>query len=207
MIRRLLITGCPRSGNTVMLYAMAGGFDAVPLPGEAVPRVPPFGLSRVVGKMPSAVEHIEPMLHHDPELFVVLMLRDPRDVLASRNFYDETRPWLRSDARWVQAAEVILALSHHPRVQVVRYEELVTDPDTVQQRLASALQWDVVTPWSIGPSGWPTPTTANEKAMWGVRPFDTKSVGQWRTTTDAAPLSDAARDLANRLGYEVGRKT
>ena len=73
----------------------------------------------------------------------ILVIRDPRDVIASVNFgvrytgMGELRPILYTLRAWRKS--VALALAGHPRVRVVRYEALAARPDATLRTLLEAL--------------------------------------------------------------------
>src|SRR4029453_7674218 len=77
-------------------------------------------------------------LRFDRHFHIICMLRDPRDVVTSRHRHDMTRYWapLRLWKRNLRHAKTIF---DHPRVILVRYEDLVTKPDKVQADIARRL--------------------------------------------------------------------
>lgn len=79
---------------------------------------------------------------------VVLILRDPRDVLASMRggrgeaFVGPARPLLHDARCWRRSAAYALGLGNDPRCHVVHYEELARQPEAVLARLTEALGLD-----------------------------------------------------------------
>lgn len=77
---------------------------------------------------------------------VVLILRDPRDVLASmrggrgEEFVGPARPLLHDLRCWRRSAAYALALGDQPRCHVIRYEDLVRRPEGVLGELVEALE-------------------------------------------------------------------
>lgn len=65
---------------------------------------------------------------------VLLIVRDPRDVVTSLNhgsgeaWGGRAKPTLFNVRHWRKSVAVALSYRDHPRVQVVRYEDLVADP-------------------------------------------------------------------------------
>ena len=102
------------------------------------------GKPRVGDKDPRAVEFLPLMAHHWPAAHVVHVVRDPRDVLASKKkaawsrhrssvthgFVNrvQLRAGRRSGPRWYGA-----------RYHEVAYEELIADPETTLRRLTGRL--------------------------------------------------------------------
>jgi hypothetical protein len=100
----------------------------------------------------------------------------------------------------------IAALQDHPRYLVVRYEDLVHDPDAVQRRIAGA--FDFLAPRGLF-SRFPDGADVHERAqvsLNGVRSIDTTSLQRWR---DQLPRirgelirHPEMQDWLLRLGYE-----
>ena len=61
-------------------------------------------------------------------------MRDPRDVIVSRHGQDRERYWT-SLRIWKQRLPIVRALSGHDRFLLVRYEDLVADPDRVERHI------------------------------------------------------------------------
>jgi len=80
----------------------------------------------------------------------ILIVRDPRDVLASlnhgrgREFGGELRPTLFNVRSWRKSVAFGLAMESHPRFVRCRYEDLVADPVSALSAAASALAIDAV---------------------------------------------------------------
>ena len=76
---------------------------------------------------------------------VVLVLRDPRDVLASLNhgagaqWAGAPKPTLFNLRHWRKSVALALAFASHPGLAVVRYEELLRAPERALATLASFL--------------------------------------------------------------------
>lgn len=75
----------------------------------------------------------------------MLIVRDPRDVLASLNhgrgatFAGSPKPTLFNLRSWRKSVAYAFALDGHARFQWCRYEDLVRDPEGVVRRIATAL--------------------------------------------------------------------
>ena len=147
---RVHITGAARSGTTLMLALMLTCFD---IDGGMARetrlwRAPVRGRRIVLTKQP-ADENLALFLSRlDPKLHVIYMLRDPREVIVSRHGTDPNRYWTNLRA-W---RESVAAASRHTgqrRLHIVRYEDLLNDPDTVQQALCKAMPFlRIVQPFS-----------------------------------------------------------
>jgi hypothetical protein len=130
-------------------------------------------------KRPADLYAIGPRLRWDPDFYAVCLMRDPRDVIVSRHGNDPDRYW--SSLRvWKQRLPKVRAFSDHPRFHLVRYEELVIDPEGVGRRLVDRLPFlEMVRPFGEFPAI-ATPSATALEALGPVRPFDTTSVGNWK---------------------------
>jgi hypothetical protein len=120
-------------------------------------------------------------------MFVINVVRDPRDVLTSskrghEGFYVELTRWRQS----VEATEAVLqALQGHPHLLTLRYEDVMRDADRVAALLMERTGLQLrphVTSWAqlkdnISALG---QTVDRASAMHGLRNLDTSSVGRWR---------------------------
>ena len=115
------------------------------------------GATRAVEHTPRTIFHLREVLELLPEAQAIVVLRDPRAVLASQKhkwrsaFLDggfPRRERLRLRAGYHPVTTTVLwrgatlaaeRLSGHPRVQIVRFEELVASPWTVVDRLCAFL--------------------------------------------------------------------
>jgi hypothetical protein len=158
-IQRIHIVGCARSGTTMLHLAMAC-FDRVILcPTESKAPYPYFRerieLGLRLGAVPGPKHYVTKrgFEWHKPDrvaellrwtlwenIGIIHLVRDPRDVLVSRASSLPNGPYVWYD-RWydsIRAADSIFeALVSHPRKIIVRYEDIVLQPEAVQQRIAS----------------------------------------------------------------------
>ena len=112
-------------------------------------------------------------------LYAIYMLRDPRDMVVSRHGADAKRYWA-SLKYWKTYTPYARRLDSHSRFIMVRYEDLVAQPDAVQAHLMERMPFLV----SRGPFSQyhelAQPSEAAMKALRGVRPVSSASVGSWR---------------------------
>jgi hypothetical protein len=123
---------------------------------------------------------VEPALRRLPRLFVVVMIRDPRDIVCSRHRADPDRYWCGLNY-WKAYVPWIRRLSGHPRVTVVRYEDLVSDPDGVQELLMRSMPWLVRRAPFHEFHGHARASARSSAALGGVRPVSRSSIGNWRS--------------------------
>jgi len=115
----------------------------------------------------------------DPNLYVIYVTRDPRDVIVSRHgksedmYYSNIRLWreLHACAR---------SLFGHDRFLNIRYEDFVNNPDATQSQITAKFPW---LEKQHKFSEYHEHAQVSEKskvAMRGVRPIGPTSVGVWR---------------------------
>jgi hypothetical protein len=125
------------------------------------------------------------------EVLTIDLVRDPRDVLASRRAFTAggTEDWAR-DAR-VVAAELTARLDEldaRPPDLRLRYEDLVGDLEATAQLLAARLDVDL------------DPRSVDRPAEHVTTPSAAASVGRWRRDLSSAEADDLS-SVAERLGY------
>lgn len=206
--RRLHVVGCHRSGTTLMTELLGNCFD---IDGRAEHEQGlwepiPDGHRVYLTKKPPDTVRIHRVFLMDPELYVIAMIRDPRGVISSRH---DSKPgvYFSSFWRWERYMEAIAALQDHPRYLTVRYEDLVADPDAVQDRVARAFGFLHMTGrFSRFPEG----AEVHERArvsLNGVRSVDRSSLERWRQELPRIKgellRNPQMADWLVRLGYET----
>lgn len=91
------------------------------------------GKSVLVEKTPRHIEVLDRVRKVAPETKMMLMVRDGRDVSASlfKRFANEED----SVGRWITANEVVRAAESDPNVAIIRYEDLIVQPEAELRRL------------------------------------------------------------------------
>ena len=79
---------------------------------------------------------------------IIFMVRDPRDVFLSDHGLKPVQPWVEDPQRWIDNAISLKNLENHPRVIPVKFEELLTKANEVQEKVAQALYLETVVPFS-----------------------------------------------------------
>lgn len=136
---RLHITGCHRSGTTLITEMIAACFQYNGRCEHEQSVFEPIEHKEGVylSKKPSDITHIKRILLNDPKLHVIYMLRDPRSVITSIH-PSKSDIYFASFERWQRYEIAANALKDHPRFIVLRYEALINDPDREQQKIAQA---------------------------------------------------------------------
>ncbi len=181
--KRIYVMGCGRSG-TWLLTSMFSSFSNVALVSKELP-VEYFGVLKahadaaalVIKRNNRSYERVEDI---PAQIGIIWIVRHPFDVLTShnpmsgRNYHIE--PW-----RFLgeMLALQYLIGSKRPGLQVVKYEDLVRDPASVQQKIATHFGLSVEFPPNEIASRFRPPAEA-ERAMHGVRDIDLASVSRYK---------------------------
>jgi hypothetical protein len=182
MFKHLHIVACsPRSGTTLLHEAMVTCFKVDKHYDHEVR----FNLVEaedgqiVVTKRPKDTMYM-PEVIDDPDLFVVYVMRDPRDVIVSRHgknkemYYSNIRLWRELHGYARQIAD-------HDRFLQVGYEEFVSNPDAVQDQIAAKFPWLQQLHKFSEYHEHANVSEKSKLAMNDVRPIAPTSVGKWKS--------------------------
>jgi hypothetical protein len=138
------------------------------------------------------------------------MLRDPREVVVSIHGSAPDQYWSDLPA-WRRSVAAARPWFDHPRVHVVRYDELVRDPDGVQQRLAAAMPFlKMLRPFSRFHEAAALEHEQWRVAMRSIRPPSPDALGSWRQHLPRLKAQlEAHGDIAEELvalGFERDRE-
>lgn len=181
MFRHLHIVGCsPRSGTTLLHEAMVTCFEVDRHYDHEVR----FNLVRagdgelVVTKRPKDTMYMPAVLAGDPELYVIYVLRDPRDVICSRHGKDRS-VYYANIRLWRQLHGCARQMAGHERFLELRYEDFVRDPDAAQDVIAAKFPFLVKKHRFSEYHEHASVSAKSQTAMHGVRPIAPTSVGVW----------------------------
>ena len=139
-MRRIHIVGvAPRTGTTLMTECMLAGFeiDSFDAHGTGL-RAHRRSGNIYLTKSPQDLRIVGPRLRVDRHFNVIAMLRDPRDVVVSVHRADPRR-YLAPLRVWKNCIPTIRRLRAHKRFVLIRYEDLVREPDAIQDMLAERM--------------------------------------------------------------------
>ncbi len=106
--------------------------------------------SRWVEKTPRHSEHIADILEHFPDASIFYLIRDPRDALSKKiDHTDFAHPGIRLNRinekadRWrTTVSRTLDFVQEEKRCKVVRYEDIVVDPERTVQGMVSFVSED-----------------------------------------------------------------
>lgn len=181
MFKHLHIVACsPRSGTTLLHEAMVTCFKVDKHYDHEVRfnQVDAEDGQIVVTKRPKDTMYM-PDVIDDPELFVVYVMRDPRDVIVSR--HGKNKDMYYSNIRlWRELHAYARKIAGHERFLPVGYEEFVTDPDVVQNQIAAKFPWLQKLHNFSEYHEYANVSEKSKLAMNDVRPIAPTSVGKWK---------------------------
>ena len=179
---RIHVVGCsPRSGTTLMTEIMYNCFDIDVYSGkeQRIATWPPRNGNVFLTKSPKDIVVVKDLIEKVKNLYVIYMLRDPRDVIVSKHPWDKDRYW-SSLKFWKLFTPFGKALKDHPRFITVRYEDLVSDPDRVNDLIRKKMpflnQKESFSNFHLKAQ----PTDFASNALGGLRPVSEGSIGNWR---------------------------
>jgi hypothetical protein len=132
-----------------------------------------------LSKKPHDILWAEPVLRRLNDLFIIYMLRDPRDVVVSKHNYDPERYWVGLNL-WKCYTPLADRLDANPRFIVIRYENLVRYPALVQSHLLDRIPFLRQTAPFSAFHEFATPSDDAITALGGVRRPSVQSIGRWR---------------------------
>lgn len=168
------------------------------------------GATRWLEKSPENILRIDYVLRLFPNAQFIHMIRDPRDTLCSMKQQARTyKPnWVKftadvSASEWVRAIEMGLRWRESAdRYMEVRYEELVSEPEVMVQRVLSFLG----EPWCPNILDSSGDVASGAKGGNDHRALFTGSVGRWRSElsqSEIACIQSIAGDCMALLGYKA----
>lgn len=180
--RAVVVMGSPRSGNTLMAQCLAAGFDGMRVLHRERHifdhRRGPTDPEWIICKRPRASASLGHIL--DAGMWVIWMVRDPRDVITSHYASDPPGVYRVNYPRWRFYQERVREFVSHSRVVMVRFEDLVLCPQRVQFELKERLELRVQLPFEACYARFESPKEDEcLKALNGVRPLDPDTIGRW----------------------------
>ena len=182
MFKHLHIVACsPRSGTTLLHEVMVTCFKVDKHYDHEVR----FNLVSaddgeiLITKRPKDTMYM-PDVIDDPELYVIYVMRDPRDVIVSRHGKDK-EIYYSNIRLWRELHAYARTIANHPRFLQVSYEEFVSDPDAVQEQIAVKFPWLVKVHKFSEYHEYAKVSEKSKLAMNDVRPIAPTSVGKWKS--------------------------
>jgi hypothetical protein len=211
----ILICGFPRSGTTLLQLMLENGIPGARRFGREVGgwRAATYSWrnhSVVISKVPHDVHRLDPLQNfyarRRARLRVLLLIRDPRDVLTSRRKMGGPEGYCVSCQRWRRYYNSVLQHQNGPDVQCVQYENLVRDVQSEQARIESFIGEPIEVPF-IRFHTIPRPDF-DKATLNGLRPVESSLLARWTDPRHRDRIKEVLRELPElpealiRLGYE-----
>ncbi|HWE03372.1 MAG TPA: sulfotransferase [Tepidisphaeraceae bacterium] len=212
----ILICGFPRAGTTLLQMMLENAHPEARRFGREVGgwRAATYSIRNhaiVISKVPHDIARLEGLRHYyegrKARLKIIVMIRDPRDVMTSQRTLDGVFQYCVPPDRWRFHYQHILAQQGKPDVLLVRYEDLVRDVDAQQARIEAFTGEPVTHPFGmfheIERKDFDTST------LNGLRPVEQSLLNRWRAPKHKARIEDLLRQMPELpqalidLGYET----
>lgn len=211
-MKRIHIIGSgPRTGTTLLAEVMATCFyidHFCEHESSICTDEPKYG-NCLLTKQPGEIEAVRLPLLLNKDLYVVCIIRDPRDSVVS---FHGARPGVYwTGLRWWKLfCQTYDNLAKNPRFIPIKYEEFVSDPDRVQQKLMDKI------PFLEKKHGFSEyhlvakPSESSLKAMRNLRPIEPVGIGNWKKhlprIKQQIALHGSISDELIKFGYEKDKQ-
>ena len=214
----LVICGFPRAGSTLLHLMISTCVDAVHrFPKEknalVAAQYPFRNCEFLVSKRPDDIFRYDLICQRyarsQADAYFLLSLRDPRDVLVSKHV-SKPGEYYVSVSRWKAIYDHFRYVQEQPRVKIVRFEELINEPQKLQQEIAQHAGCSVIHPFEKFAEV--VPQDFRTRALNGVRSPDPSAIGKWRLPEYTERIREILECLPElpealiQLGYETDTK-
>jgi hypothetical protein len=211
----ILICGFPRSGTTMLQMMIENGLPRARRFGREFGgwRAATYSLrnhSVVISKVPHDIFRLEPLrtfyADRKAKLRIILVVRDPRDVLTSRRKSGGPQGYVVSSERWRHYYDAFVANREAGDALVVRYEDLVQDVAGQEARVEKFTAEKMVVPFADFHTVDRPDFELN--TLNGLRPVETSLLQRWAAEDHRSRIEQVLRELPQLpralidLGYE-----
>lgn len=183
-MKYILICGCARSGNTLMSFACAAGFERVYRhPGEENPMSvdadDPSKYDWIVSKRPKLEKKVAKLLEKYQDFYAIYMLRDPRAVLVSKHPMSKKKYYTEPE-RWIESVKRLSEYENHNKVIVVKFEDLIQHPLKCQSEIAAKFGLKKTVGFDKCYEMFEAIDKKGTKSMHGARKLDPGRIESWK---------------------------
>lgn len=211
----ILICGFPRSGTTLLQMMIENGLPQARRFGVETGgwRAATYSLRNhpiVISKVPHDVFRLAPLRHfyskRKAALRIILMVRDPRDVLTSTRKEGGPKGYVVGPERWRRYYNAFCATREASDVMVMRYEDLVQDVPGQQHRIELFTGEHMVVPFEQFHTV--QRPDFDLQTLNGLRPVETSLLRRWATEMHRPRIEMVLREVPELpralidLGYE-----
>ena len=209
-MNKIYIMGCGRSGTTFLLTLMTSfqdtyvHIDAAPVPGEdhfrAFDSIKTEASTVVVKRVSDAYKFIYEM---PDQLKLLYLVRHPLDVVTSTlNYRGKTYKNYIPPERWLAETKALRSLIESQRqgVFLLRYEDLVLQPDTAQRKIGDYFGLKIDTLFSRCHERF-IASEDIDATLNGLRPPDASSIGRWKSQQHMPQLTAVLQEIESELEW------
>lgn len=130
-------------------------------------------------KQPGEMAAVKWPLKLNKNLYVICIIRDPRDSIVSKHGLKPDIYWTGL-SYWKQFIKIFPKLFIHPRFVYFKYEDFVTDPDLIQKKIKDRIPFLKETYKFSEYHLHAKPSEDSIKALKSVRPITPAGIGRWK---------------------------
>tara|TARA_R100001369_G_scaffold24135_1_gene44438 strand:+ start:256 stop:1074 length:819 start_codon:yes stop_codon:yes gene_type:complete len=184
MTYRIHITSSgPRTGTTLLTEVFKNCFNidcSCNHEASIANSTSSFGkCNTVLTKNPSETKHLNKILNYVNNLYIICIIRDPRDMVVSYHGLDREKYFCGLNF-WFDFLEDYQKLKNHPRFVLISYEDFTKNPDKVQRHIQKKIPF---LKHQFNFSEYHLHAKPDEntlRALNELRPIESKGVGNWK---------------------------
>lgn len=211
----VVICGFPRSGSTLLLLIIeccvkgARTFGSG-RPAETVAQYAWRNHRLMISKRPRDIFCLSQLRDYyrkkgdRTSVKTIITIRDPRSVLTSVHSKSPENYYVSVD-RWLETYNAYLEEKSRGDVRVVRFENLIQNPDVVQAELSDLVNWELSKPFSeyysaINETRLQERLTRN---LNGIRPLDSATITKWKSPSHAERMKQILDEIPDLPAYLI----
>jgi hypothetical protein len=133
----------------------------------------------ILSKQPSELYSIDLPLYVDKNLYVICIIRDPRDMVCSFHGSTSQKYWCTLKY-WRIFKKSFNILKNHERVLFIKYEDFTKNPDSIQKLISNNFKFLKEKYLFSEYHLYAKPGKSSIKALKSVRPIMANGVGNWK---------------------------
>ncbi|WP_417873708.1 hypothetical protein [Xanthomarina gelatinilytica] len=184
MSRRIHITSSgPRTGTTLLTEVFKSCFNIDCSCDHEAPiskSNSSFGkCNTVLTKLPSSTHRLRTILDNVKSVYVVCVIRDPRDMIVSYHGRITDKYYCGLNY-WFKFLNDYEKLKNHPRFILIRYEDFTANPDKIQKQIEQKFPFLKHKHKFSEYHLYAKPDDDTLKALKKLRPIESKGIGTWK---------------------------
>jgi hypothetical protein len=199
----------PRTGSTLLAEAMKVCFEIECYCDHEAPiskSNTSFGNCKtILTKHPSSTKNLDKVLSWDKNLFIICIIRDPRDMVSSYHGKINDKYYCELNF-WFEFFLNLKKLDKHERFLLIKYEELTKNPDKIQSLILKRFSFLKEKYNFSNYHHHSKPNDDSLKALNQLRPIQSKGIGNWKNNLSRIKQQiqkyNGLEDTLIQFGYE-----